>query len=114
MSGNGIGITRTWRLRSARGRGGVVLDVHRGHVAAGTAARPPGTQRGLVRVLQHQDVDVVPAQFLERDLFRIGPRPARQAAAFGITIAGQRDQVPMPARHERLRPGPVQMPPAPL
>ncbi|POY29099.1 hypothetical protein C3478_24475 [Mycobacterium kansasii] len=114
MSGNGIGITRTWRLRSACGRGAscstytagtsrpAPRPVHLAHSAASCGFCSTRTSMSC-----RPSSSSVTCSALGHD------RP-RQAAAFGITIAGQRDQVPMPARHERLRPGPVHMPPAPL
>ena len=93
--------------------GRVVLDVDRRHVAARPAPEPVlGQVVELVRALEQDDVDVLVAQRLGRDLAhrrRPVPRP-RAAPAVGPAAGHDGHHVLVVALDERRRPGAVHVP----
>ena len=90
----------------------VVLEVDRGQVASGTTARQALDQRGLVRALQHDEVQRFVREQLDRHLAR-GLRPAPGAGpaqAVAAAVGEQRQDVVVRAGDERGGPRPVDVP----
>ncbi len=93
--------------------GRVVLQVQRGHVAAGAPpAEPPLGQLDLVRALQQHQVDGRVAELLGGGLaHRGGPEEgAGPSEAVRVAARGDGDEVGVRALDERGRPGAVHMP----
>jgi hypothetical protein len=92
----------------------VVLDVDRGDVAAGAPAAEPvlGEVLELVRALEDDDVEVLLADLLGRELpHPVGPGVGLRAPAAVRAAVGQDGHhVVVVAVHEGRRPGPVDVP----
>lgn len=88
----------------------VVFHIDGGDIDARPPAQPLLGEFEFCGPLQHDQVDVLGAQLADRNLLRRIPIASAQPASVGVAGLVDRDQVPVPSRHERLHPGSVYVP----